>query len=173
MSKPEIRRAGLADAGKLAQIARQTFIQTFGHLYPPTDLAAFLATAYAAERMRADLADPARAAWLVEAGDEAVGYAQVGPCELPHPDVTAASGEVKRLYLLRDWQSGGLGRRLFEMTLDWLEREGRRDLFIGVWSGNHGAQRFYRRFGFDHVGEYGFPVGTVVDREFIYRRRSR
>lgn len=41
---------------------------------------------------------------------------------------------------------------------------------MGVWSGNHKAQRFYRAYGFDKVGEYGFPVGAWTDHEFIFRR---
>jgi ribosomal protein S18 acetylase RimI-like enzyme len=52
----------------------------------------------------------------------------------------------------------------------WLERDGPRTIWIGVWSENHGAQRFYARQGFEKVGEYGFAVGSTVDREFILRR---
>ena len=51
-------------------------------------------------------------------------------------------------------------------------RDGPRTLWIGVWSENHGAQRFYARHGFVHVGEYEFPVGRVRDREFILRREA-
>jgi len=35
---------------------------------------------------------------------------------------------------------------------------------------NVGAQRFYGRYGFKKVGEYGFPVGKTVDHEFILKR---
>ncbi len=52
----------------------------------------------------------------------------------------------------------------------WLTRDGPRDIWIGVWSENYGAQRFYERHGFSKVGEYGFEVGRTVDREFILRR---
>ena len=47
---------------------------------------------------------------------------------------------------------------------------GRADVWIGVWSENYGAQRLYRRFGFDKAGEYEFVVGETRDREFIFRR---
>ena len=89
---------------------------------------------------------------------------------LPHADVTARCGELKRFYLLKPWQGGGLGGRLFAEIMAWLEAGGRRDLWIGVWSENFGAQRFYGRHGFEKVGEYGFRVGETVDREFILRR---
>lgn len=170
MPEPIIRRAGVEDAEALADIGRRTFTETFGHLYPPEDLATFLASAYDLEKTRRDLADPAKAAWLVESDGAVVGHALVGPCELPHPEVTPACGELKRLYLLKSHQSGGIGARLFAETLDWLQRDGPRTLWIGVWSENHGAQRFYARSGFEKVGEYGFPVGDTLDQEFILKR---
>ncbi len=54
--------------------------------------------------------------------------------------------------------------------MDWLVKDGPRDLWIGVWSENHGALRFYHREGFAQVGTYGFQVGETVDHEFILRR---
>jgi len=169
MTEPLIRRAGSADAEALSAIGAATFVETFGHLYPPADLESFLAEAYGLERTRADLADAAKAAWLVEAEGQAVGYALAGPCGLPHADVTPACGELKRIYLLRAWQGGGLGARLYAETVAWLQRDGPRTVWLGVWSENFGAQRFYERLGYRKVGEYGFHVGKTVDREFILR----
>jgi len=165
-----IRRAGPADAEALSRIGAETFVETFGHLYPPEDLAAFLEAAYGLDKTRRDLADPAKAAWLVEVDGEAVGHALAGPCDLPHDDVTPACGELKRLYVLRRLQGDGTGSRLLAETLAWLERNGPRRLWIGVWSENLGAQRLYGRMGFEKVGEYEFAVGRVLDREFILRR---
>ena len=170
MQEPVIRRAEISDAQAVAEIGARTFVETFAHLYPPEDLATFLAEAYDVEHTKADLADPAKAVWLVEADGQVVGHALAGPCNLPHPEVTRTSGELKRFYLLKAWQNGGTGRRLFDEIMSWLEREGPRDLWIGVWSENLGAQRFYARHGFVKVGEYGFTVGATVDQEFILRR---
>ena len=164
------RRAEPADAGALVEIGRATFAETFGHLYPPDDLAAFLADAHTLTRARADLADPAKAAWLVEADGAVVGYAVAGPCHLPHPEVTPACGELERIYLAASHQGGGAGARLLAEALAWLEKDGPRRLWIGVWSENHGAQRFYARHGFEVVGTYDFIVGETHDHEFIMRR---
>ena len=161
-----------ADDRTLAELGARTFSETFAHLYPPQDLETFLADAYGLERTRADLADPKKAAWLVEAGGESIGYALAGPCALPHPEVTPRCGELKRIYFVKGRQGGGLGRRLFARVLDWLQADGPRDVWIGVWSENHGAQRFYERHGFSRVGEYGFAVGSTVDHEFILRRSA-
>ena len=170
MTTPTIRRATPADAEALSRIGAETFSETFGHLYPPQDLAAFLETAYAVETSRRDLADPDKAVWLVEAGGAVVGHALAGPCDLPHDEVTTTCGELKRLYILKAFQGGGTGSRLLAETLAWLERDGSRRLWIGVWSENFGAQRLYGRLGFEKVGEYHFIVGETRDREFILRR---
>jgi ribosomal protein S18 acetylase RimI-like enzyme len=172
MSDITLRRAAPQDAPVVAEIGAETFHLTFGHLYAPGDLADFLATGHSVTRARADLEDPALAIWLAVQDGVAVGYALAGACSLPHADVTPACGELKRLYLRPEAQGAGVGGRLFAEAIAWLQRDGARDVWIGVWSENHGAQRFYGRQGFEKVGEYGFRVGTTVDREFILRRRA-
>jgi GNAT superfamily N-acetyltransferase len=172
MTEPVIRRAGASDAEALSAIGAATFVETFGHLYPPGDLESFLAEAYGLDRTRADLADPAKASWIVEADGAAIGYALAGPCGLPHAEVTPACGELKRIYLLKTWHGSGLAARLFAETLAWLQGGGPRAVWIGVWSENHRALKFYARHGFEKAGEYEFHVGDTVDHEYILYRNA-
>lgn len=102
-----------------------------------------------------------------------IGYVTACPAHLPHPDVAPGDGEIQRLYILRGYQGAGRGTLLLRTGLEWLEREGPRTLWIGVWSENYGAQRFYARHGFEIVGEYSFMVGDHADREFITCRPAR
>jgi ribosomal protein S18 acetylase RimI-like enzyme len=172
-SKPAytIRRALPDDAASLAELGRDTFVATFGHLYPPDDLRVFLEETYTPQAFAEALVDAASALWVAEADGRPVGYAQVGPCKLPHADVTPGCGEIKRLYLRRELQNAGIGGALLAHALEWLQAPGRQ-LWIGVWSRNLGAQRLYGRHGFEKVGEYEFPVGNTRDQEFILRRAA-
>ncbi len=165
-----IRRATPADAAILCDLAERTFVETFGHLYPPEDLADYLAAAYPVQLQRQQLESGDYAAWLLEVDGTPVGFAFAGPCGLPHADVRDGDGELKRLYVLREHQNGGRGGQLFAQALEWLQARGGQALWIGVWSENLGAQRFYERHGFHPVGSYEFPVGRVRDKEFILRR---
>lgn len=167
-----IRRAVVADAATVADIAARTFVETFGDLYPPEDLAFFLKDSYSVEKQAVILSHPDYAIFLLERDGIVVGHAAAGPCGLPHPQVAPGDGELKRLYVLREAQNGGWGARLFDTVLAWLEREGPRTLWIGVWSENFGAQRFYGRYGFEKAGEYEFVVGGTRDHEFILRRNA-
>ena len=168
----ELRRAIASDAGALSALSSACFTQTFGHLYPPADLSHFLDEAYAVPAWASLLSDPAYATWLLESDGVAIGYATAGACTLPHADVGPGDGELKRLYVLRDHQGGGRGSLLFDAAMAWLLRDGPRTLWIGVWSENLGAQRFYARHGFERVGDYDFVVGSTRDHEFILRRNA-
>ena len=168
-----IRRAVVADADTLSVLASRTFVETFGHLYPAQDLEFFLRDAYAPEKQAVILAHPDYAVWLLEEDGVAVGHAAAGPCGLPHDDVAAGDGELKRLYVRAGTQGGGTGRALMDAAMAWLLRDGPRPLWISVWSENLGAQRFYARYGFEFAGEYAFIVGAQRDREFMYRRRAQ
>jgi ribosomal protein S18 acetylase RimI-like enzyme len=170
MPNTTIRRAEAADAPVLADLGARTFSDTFGHLYPPEDLAAFLQSTHTVAKIAAELADPDWAHWLAEANGEAVGYAVAGPCGLPHAEVTSTCGELKRIYLLPAAQGGEAGAALMKAALCWLEAEGRAPVWLGVWSQNARALAFYQRRGFQQVGTYRFKVGETLDHELILRR---
>jgi ribosomal protein S18 acetylase RimI-like enzyme len=166
-----VRRATPDDARALAALGATTFTATFGHLYPPDDLQAFLAQAHSLDAWARVLADPERAVWAAALGDSTpIGFIAVGPCKLPVENREPTAGEIHQLYVLSQHHNLRLGSRLMDVGLEWLAAQRRAPLYIGVWSQNFGAQRFYGRYGFEKVGEYGFAVGRTVDREFILKR---
>ncbi|CAL4868164.1 Spermidine/spermine N(1)-acetyltransferase [Asticcacaulis sp. MM231] len=157
----------------LSSLAMETFSETFGHLYPPEDLQAFLQKSYAPEQVASEVADTTQFWRIVYDGDMAVAYLHCGPVGLPHPDADPTqAGEVKRLYVHSTQQGKGLGKTLLKLAMDWLsETYGVAPQWIGVWSENLKAQALYNSQGFEHVGAYQFPVGRVLDDEFILRRQ--
>lgn len=155
----------------LAALGAATFTETFGHLYREEDLQAFLAGSHSVGEWTRTLADSERAVWAAVPDDATpVGFITVGACKLPVENREPAAGEIQQLYVLARYHNLRLGSRLMDIGLEWLEAQGHTPLYVGVWSENLGAQRFYSRYGFSKVGEYGFPVGRTVDREFILKR---
>jgi ribosomal protein S18 acetylase RimI-like enzyme len=166
-----IRRATPDDASTLAVLGAATFTETFGHLYPPEDLQIFLVESHSVDAWTRALTDPQRAVWIAVFEDGTpIGFIAVGACKLPVENRAPTAGEIQQLYVLAGHHNLRLGSRLMDCGLEWLEAQGRTPLYIGVWSENFGAQRFYVRYGFHKVGEYGFRVGTTVDHEFILKR---
>lgn len=172
-SSGTLRRASKGDAPALAKLGAETFTETFGHLYPPEDLETFLRSAHSVDAWTQALADSRTAVWIAELQDAAIGFIVVGACKLPVENCEPTAGEIKQLYVYARHHNLRIGTRLMDLGLDWLEAQGRLPIYIGVWSENHGAQRFYARYGFSKVGDYGFRVGSTVDHEFILKRSEK
>lgn len=167
-----IRRAKLDDAETLAWLGAATFTETFGHLYKKEDLSVFLEKSHSRTAYEVILADPAMAVWLAETETgEAVGYAVAGPCSLPVPNMPENSGELARLYLLKEHQGGGLGPRMAEAALEWL-KENFEYIYLSVYAENFRAQRLYQRLGFVKIHDYFYMVGNHADPEWIMEWRG-
>jgi ribosomal protein S18 acetylase RimI-like enzyme len=166
-----IRPAAPGDAPALADLARktycETFVEGFAMGYPEADLRAFLDAAYAEAAVEQWIADPSGYLWVAARNGRLIGYVNAGDNSLPVSDPKPFDGELKRLYLSRDAQGLGLGKRLLDMGLEWL---GPRRIFIGVWSGNAKAIALYHSRGFTEVGAYHFMVGSTPDDEVILGR---
>lgn len=170
ISNPTLRRATLDDAPALALLGAESFTETFGHLYPPEDLQIFLAGTHSVDAWRRVLVDTQRAVWLAHLAEAPVAFITAGACKLPIENREPNAGEIQQLYVLAKHHNLRLGSGLMDLGLQWLDAQARTPLYIGVWSENFGAQRFYGRYGFKKVGEYGFRVGNTVDHEFILKK---
>ena len=102
------RDATLADAPALAALSRDTFVATFGHLYPPEDLAAFLAQNYTVESVAAELAEPDTEFRLASDGAILVGYYKIGAFKLPFDKGDRCALELHRLYVIERVKGGGV-----------------------------------------------------------------
>ena len=163
----DYRNATPADAPLMAVIGPRTFAETFGHLYTPENLAAFLAN-HSEANWRAELSDPRFAVRLAEQEGEAVGFAKLGPPSLPF-EASGPSAELRQLYVLRPWQGAGIAPVLMDWVIAEARRRGAEALFLSVFVDNARAQRFYARYGFEPVGRYDFMVGTHADEDIIMR----
>ena len=145
MTEPVIRPAVDADAARLGELGRQTFVDTFvsgfGIPYPADDLTVFLDASFNAETIRTKLKEPGAAWWVAERDGELLAFANTGPNTLPHPDARASHAELRRLYVSKAAQGVGLGTKLLAVSLDWMEAQTDGPLWIGLWSGNRMAQK--------------------------------
>ena len=162
------REAVPEDAGSLAKLARQTFSETFGHLYSAENLAAFLA-GHTREAWHAELVDPRFSILLGEAaGKEPAAFAKLGPRSLPI-ETEGACIELRQFYLLKRWQGTGAAQHMMAWALDEARSRGADQIVLSVFIDNHRARRFYERHGFSAVGRYDFMVGSHADEDIIMR----
>ncbi|GAA4748883.1 GNAT family N-acetyltransferase [Sphingomonas daechungensis] len=162
------RSAGLEDAEAVDRVFRATFIDTFAHLYRPEDLEAFLAK-FTLEAWRAELADDRFVFRLAESDGQPIGFAKMGPPELP-VDTNEPWVELRQLYVMNEWRGAGAARELMDWVLAEAKARGATDLYLTVYTDNHRARRFYQKYGFVEVGPYAFMVGEQADEDLIMRK---
>jgi hypothetical protein len=109
-----IRSAVPGDAERLAALKletfRETFLDGFAIPYPADDLALFETASYSPAAVAAELADPEKANWVVEADGRMIAYAQVGHASCPiraSRRATANSTSFTSAARRRDWASAG------------------------------------------------------------------
>ncbi|MBA2771901.1 MAG: GNAT family N-acetyltransferase [Sphingomonas sp.] len=163
------REGTLDDIAAIDRIFRQSFCDTFAHLYSAADLQTFLSQ-FTAEAWAEEVGSPDYAFRLAQAERQPVGYAKLGPSSLP-VEQAGPTIELRQLYILKQWHSSGIASALMEWALGEARRRGARQLLLTVYTDNHRAKRFYQRYGFEEVGPYAFMVGEQADEDIIMRLR--
>jgi diamine N-acetyltransferase len=167
-----IERLSARDVPALSAFAVDAFVATFGPIYPPQDLADFLANWNSPAQLTAQLDDPAYAIALVRADDGGVaGFAKLGPVDfdLPPGQPLAEAIELHQLYLAENAKGTGSADALMRWTIAEARQRRHRILYLSVFTENPRAQAFYRRYGFVDVGRNAFRVGNHVDEDRIWR----
>ena len=163
------RTPTMADLDALCALGRETFVETFGHLYSDADRDHFLVTVFGPGGMPQEFADPAFALQIAEADGAMVGYCKVGPVTMDLDTGGRRSLELRQLYVRGTHQGSGIAVALMDWGLAELKRRGAEDVYLSVWSENKRAKRFYARYGFVEVGRNRFMVGDQADDDRIWK----
>lgn len=166
-----IERPDAAVANELSAFAVAAFVATFGHIYVPEDLAAFLADWNTPTQLDTQFADPAYAFALVRADGAIAGFAKLGPIDFALPAGHPAEGaiELHQLYLAESAKGTGIADALMRWAIDEARVRGNAILYLSVFTENPRAQAFYRRYGFVDIGRNPFRVGNHIDEDRIWR----
>ncbi len=169
---PHIRPATTGDAGSLCVLAERTFRDTFADDNSAQDMDAYVRDSLTLGQIQSELDDPANTfllAFLDNAADP-TGYAKLrtGTTE---PSVRGPDPlELERLYVDQKAIGRGVGGALMRASLEIARKAGYRTLWLGVWEHNDRAILFYRRWGFQTVGEHGFRLGSDDQTDLIMER---
>jgi diamine N-acetyltransferase len=161
----KIRRATIADAAALAEIAERTFRDTFAAHNTPEDLESYIASAYSEELQRREL-ESGHIVLLGENEDgERIAYAQMRRVQSPHGEV-----EIARFYVDKNHHGRGIAQQLMEAAYETARELGAKTLWLGVWERNARAIAFYAKCGFVDVGSQPFLVGTDLQTDRVMAR---
>ena len=160
-----------SDLETLIALARRTYDETFRRLNEPAVMDAYLAAAFARDRIQAELAEPASSFFFLFCDGTLAGYLKLNEAAAQSDVKDPASLEIERIYVTQQFQGRGLGRMLMEFAIAEARGRGRLSVWLGVWERNIDAIAFYERMGFSKAGTHDFFMGPERQTDSIMRRQ--
>ena len=162
-----IEEIGGGDAADISGFATMAYVAAFGADFDdPEDLRHHLATGLSVEAWRRYLA--VDRVFVARSGAQIIGFAQIGDAE------HRGDLELRRLYVDPHRQSEGIGAALMTHALADPAVAAVPAVWLDVWQDNDGAQRFYRRFGFELTGDkrpFVLKSGRIDGYDLVMVRR--
>lgn len=169
-----IRQATPADLETLQPFAERTWITAFAHSFDDVaqaqeHIAGQLSLAALQVALQSDNI------FLALNDDALVGYGQLGTPTFEGVPLLDRDLQLRRLYVEPNRHCAGVGTQLLDTAFEYARSEGAGTLWLEVWEHNHGAQRLYRRHGFETVASrrYFHKDGTPLDFDYVMRARIR
>jgi diamine N-acetyltransferase len=165
-----IRAAAENDAAALARLAEETFRTAFAATNTAANLQLHCETSYGEPLQLAEIRAPEMETWLAEDDGRLVAYAQLRRGTAPAAVGPLRPIEIQRFYVHADAHGRGVAHSLMEHVLARAAQLGADVAWLGVWEHNPRAIAFYRKWGFEAVGEQVFVVGDDPQRDLVMRR---
>lgn len=165
----EIRLCTPQDLQSLADIASKTFSATFAHLNDPAHFAPYMARAFSLNQIKSELENPATEFYFLFYDNKLAGYLKLNFAEAQSDLNDPQSIEIERIYVLDSFQGLGLGKALFQLSLDKAQSLSLKYVWLGVWEKNTKAIDFYKTRGFYTFDKHPFKLGDDLQTDYLMR----
>ena len=167
----EIRRAGPGDAAALAAFAERAFVEAYGSLNSPADVAEHVTRHYGIDRQAAELAARDSRCLLALEDGALVGYALLAVGSAHAAIAARVPWEVRRFYVDGSRHGRGVAAALMDAAVAVARAAGCCELLLTTWEHSLRARAFYAKCGFEDVGTTNFLLGATpqVDRLLVRR----
>lgn len=169
-----VTRVGPGDEEILHDVAAATFRLACPPGTTEENIRRFIETSLSVEAFAGYLASDRHRLFVARLDGDVVGYAVA---VLPPVDPTIApllrqpdSLELSKIYVLESAHGSGVADALMDSVVEVATSESLPSIWLGVNQANERANRFYRRHGFEVVGEREFQVGDRMEQDFVRER---
>jgi diamine N-acetyltransferase len=173
------RKIESKDIYQLVEIACTTFIESFGEQNEPIAFYDYVEKAFAPEQLEKELNTEGSVFYLLELGNEIIGYFKINnhksPIETDRPHFYAdfsafqqtTMTELERIYLKKEYHGKGIAQTMMPFIENCALKSGAHYVWLGVWSENYKALRFYEKCGFTTFGEHIFQIGDDAQKDYL------
>ncbi|RSH91972.1 hypothetical protein EHS25_009342 [Saitozyma podzolica] len=160
------------DADAIASIGRRVFGATFASITSPANMVWYLDSAYTPSVILSDIQNPDLVVLVAEVAGEIAGFTYIAKntwedCLEGWPNPV----EIRRIYVDTTHHGGGVAKALAERALQWAREQEYESVWLGVLPENERAVAFYKKFGFEKIGNHEFTWGDTLDLDDIMAMR--
>ncbi len=160
----------LSDLPALQKIAKETFIEAFGPDNTQRNMDIYVAEAFNATKMTAELTNPNSRFYFLKKAATVIGYLKLNISDAQTETVEGNSIEIERIYVQGTYHGTGAGQVLMDKALEIATTEGYDFAWLGVWEHNPKAIRFYERNGFSVFGKHTFLMVDDPQQDLLMKR---
>lgn len=162
-----IRKATIEDAELLSQLGAVTFSEAFGEVNTKEDLEIYLQNAFSIPQIKSEIEEDGNVFFLLYQNDEAVAYAKLNANEKVNSLEGKKIVQIQRIYARKKALGTGIGAQLMQKCIDESLSKGIEAIWLTVWQQNLRAVEFYKKWGFEIIGEKKFMVGTKLYNDHV------
>lgn len=153
-----IIRAIENDSLRLAELSKQTLIESHGNSAPKKDMDQYILKKYNEATIKAELRNPENIYHLLYYKGALAGFSKI-ILNIPYKEgVDKNMTKLDRIFLLKEVYDLKLGVALFKFNLHLIKQHQQKGVWLYAWTGNERALKFYTRNGFKIVGSHDFKI---------------
>lgn len=164
-----ITKISINEIGKLQEISRRTFFETFSADNTEVDMKKYLEEGLSVEKLTSELNDPCSEFYFATLDNSVIGYLKINFGQSQTELKGNQSLEIERIYVLKEFQGKKVGQLLFDKAIGIARQKNFDYIWLGVWEKNLRALRFYQRNGFVEFDKHIFKLGNDEQTDIMMK----
>ena len=163
-----IEKARPEDAEFIIELARKTFIETYGEFNDPSNVELYVSESFSDHVISEELSTPHARFYIAYLDGIPVGFCKLRNDRQPKA-IEGRTLEVQRIYVLKEFQGYHVGKALMDKVKQLAREEKYPVIWLQVWQKNDKAIRFYQNAGFVVYETTGFQFGKETQQDYLMR----
>jgi len=160
----DIRVAGQDDVAVLAAVGSAVFWDAYGGTAPDANIARHVKKYFSEDAVATEIARSGVTYFMAVEDGHCAGLVKMREGNVPALVLADSVVEVQQLYVSTEFQRRGVGGLLLDHAVVEVRNRGIDGIWLSVWTQADWATGFYRKYGFESLGEIAF---RLADTEFV------
>ena len=165
----DFRTLNISDAQALLNFAKNAFIDSYGHLNTPENMAIYINANFTFDKIENELSDSTNIFRGIFSEKKLVAYTKLQPNSYDDSNPTLKAIELERIYVAKELHRLKMGERLMNQCKTYAKSNGYSELWLGVWDQNEKAIGFYKKMGFEIFSSHVFVLGTEKQNDYLMK----